>query len=43
MNEILWDLINTGEVASIIDNLIVGTEEKEGHDKVVKKSNEEIS
>jgi len=24
INEILWDLINTGEVASFIDNIIVG-------------------
>jgi len=37
MNEILWDLINTREVASFIDNVIVGTKEKEKHDKVVKK------
>ena len=27
MNKILWDLINTGEVVSFIDNIIVGTEE----------------
>ena len=27
INEILWDLINTGEVANFIDNMIVGTEE----------------
>ena len=37
MNEILWDLINIGEVASFIDNVIVGTEEEEGHDEVVEK------
>jgi len=29
-------LINTREVASFINNLIVGTEKKEGYDKVVK-------
>jgi len=37
MNEILRDLINTRKVASLTNNIIVGTEEKEGHDKVVKK------
>jgi len=37
MNEILWDLINTGEVASFIDNVIVEIEEEEGHDEVIEK------
>jgi len=37
MNEILRDLINTGKVASFIDNMIVGIEEEEGHDKIVEK------
>ena len=37
MNEILQNLINTKEVASFIDNVIVGTEEEEGHDEVVEK------
>jgi len=37
MNEILRDLINTGEVASFIDDIIVETEEEERHNKVVKK------
>jgi len=37
MNKILWDLINTGKVASFIDNVIVGTEEEEGHDEVVEE------
>ena len=36
MNEILWDLINIGEVASFIDNVIIETEEKRP-DKVVKE------
>ena len=35
INDILQDLINTGEVASFIDNIIVGTEEE--HDKIVEK------
>ena len=37
MNKIFWDLINTGTVKSFIDNVIVGTEEEEGHDKVVEE------
>ena len=37
MNKILQDLINTGEVASFIDDIIVGIEENEGHDEVVEK------
>ena len=36
INKILQNLINTGEVASFINNVIVGTEKKEGHNKVVK-------
>ena len=35
MNEILQDLINTGKVASFIDNIIIGMEEEEGHDELV--------
>ena len=34
MNEILWDLINTGKVVSFIDDVI---EEEAGHDKVVEE------
>ena len=37
MNEILRDLINTGEVASFIDDIIVKTEEEERHDEVVEE------
>ena len=37
MNEILWDLINTGKIASFIDDVIIGTERKEGYDKLVKE------
>ena len=37
INEIFWGLINIGEVASFIDNVIVGTEEEEIHDKVVEE------
>ena len=35
MNELLRDLINTGKVAAFIDNIIVGLEDEEGHDKLV--------
>ena len=37
MNKIPWDLINTGEVASFINDIIIETEEEEGHDEVVEK------
>ena len=35
MNKILWNFINTEKVASFIDNVIVGTEEKKGYNEVV--------
>jgi len=35
IKEILWNLINTGEVASFIDNVIVEIDDDEGHNKVV--------
>jgi len=35
MNELLRDLINTGKVAAFIDDVIVGTEDEERHDKLV--------
>ena len=37
MNKILWDLINTGKVASFINNIIIGTETKEGYDELVEE------
>ena len=37
INEILWDLINTRKMASFIDNMIIGTKGKEGHDELVKE------
>jgi len=37
INEILWNLINTREVRSFIDNVIMGTEKEEEYDKVVKE------
>ena len=37
INKIFRDLINTRKVASFIDNVIVETEEEEGHDEIVEK------
>jgi len=37
INEILWDLINTGEVASSTNNVIVRTKENKRHNKVVEE------
>jgi len=35
MNKLLRDLIDTGKVAAFIDDVIIGTESKEGHDELV--------
>jgi len=35
MNEILRDLINEGKVAAFVNNVLVGTEDEEGHDEIV--------
>jgi len=35
MNELLRDLINIGKVAVFIDDVIIGTESKEGHNELV--------
>jgi len=37
MNEILRDLINKGKVAAFVDDVLVGTETKEGHDKIMEE------
>ena len=37
MNKILQDFINTGKVASFIDDMIIETEMEEGHDEIVEK------
>ncbi len=37
MNKILQDLVNTREVASFIDNILVGTEEEKRYSKIVEK------
>jgi len=37
INEILRDLINKGKVAAFVDDVLVGTETEEGHDKIVEE------
>jgi len=37
MNEILRDIINEGKVVAFVDNVLVGTEAEEGHNKVVEE------
>ena len=37
MNKILWDLINTGKVASFIDDVIIGTEAEERHEELIEE------
>jgi len=37
MNEILWDLIDIREVASFIDDIIVGMEEEKKYNEIVEK------
>jgi len=37
MNDILRDLINTGEVAAFMDDVLVRTEKEEKHNKIVKE------
>ena len=35
MNKLLRDLINTGKMVAFIDDVIIGTEMEEGHDKII--------
>ena len=37
MNEILWDLINTGKVVSFIDNVILEMKEEKRHNEIVEE------
>jgi len=37
MNEILRDLINKGKVAAFVDNVLIGTETEEEHDKIMEE------
>ena len=35
MNKLLRDLIDTGKMVAFIDDVLIGTESEEGHDKLV--------
>ena len=37
MNDILRDLIDTGDVVAFIDNILVGTEDEKKHNEIVKE------
>ena len=37
MNNILRDLIDTGDVAAFIDDMLVGAEDKKKHDEIVEE------
>ena len=37
MNNLFHDMINQGNTATFIDDIIVATETKEGHDKIVEE------
>ena len=37
MNKLLRDLINMSKVVAFIDDVIIGTEDEEGHNKLVAK------
>ena len=37
INDLFWDLINKGDTATFIDDILVATDTKEGHDKLVKE------
>jgi len=37
MNDIFWDLINQGDMATFIDNILVATDTKKGHDELVEE------
>ena len=37
VNKVLQDFINTSKVVSFMNNIIIGTEGEEGHDKIVEE------
>jgi len=37
MNDLFWDLINQGDTATFINDILVTTDTKEGHDELVEK------
>jgi len=36
-NDLFWDMINQGNTVTFIDNIIVTTNTKEGHDEIVEE------
>jgi len=37
MNQFLRNLINIGKVRCFVDNIMIGTESKEGHDELMEE------
>jgi len=37
MNNLFWDLINQGDTATFIDDILVATDTEEGHNKLVEE------
>ena len=37
MNDLFWDLINQGDTATFIDNILVATDTEEGYNELVEK------
>ena len=37
MNNLFWDLINKGDTATFINNILVATDTEEGHNKLVEE------
>jgi len=37
MNDLFWDLINQGDTAIFIDNILVTTDTEEGYNELVEK------
>jgi len=37
INDLFWDLINQGDMATFIDDILVATDTEEGHDELVEK------
>ena len=37
MNDLFWDMINQGNIATFIDDIIVAINTEEGHDKLVEE------
>jgi len=37
MNDLFWDLINQGDTATFINNILVATDTEEGYNELVEK------